>query len=146
MSNATPKSLALTASAPVSSTINRGMVRRASSSRSTDSAGHGRAARPRTDNLVGSRDPKRGIRVTDNRREADNRREEVLIRIELAGGLKDDVSAAIHAETGVPEADVYGVATFYSLLYNPTDVRVCQGLSCFLAGSGNKIDEMSLAG
>lgn len=84
--------------------------------------------------------------MTDNRREANNRREEVLIRIELAGGLKDDVSAAIHAETGVPEADVYGVATFYSLLYNPTDVRVCQGLSCFLAGSGKKIDEMSLAG
>ncbi|GBE24824.1 NADH-quinone oxidoreductase subunit F [bacterium BMS3Bbin02] len=73
----------------------------------------------------------------------DRRREEVLIRIEHAGGLATGVSNDVHAETGVPEADVYGVATFYSLLKHPSEIRVCQGLSCHLAGSGEKIDAMS---
>jgi NADH:ubiquinone oxidoreductase subunit F (NADH-binding) len=71
------------------------------------------------------------------------RREEVLIRIEHAGGLAAGVSNDVHVETGVPEADVYGVATFYSLLRHPTETRVCQGLSCHLAGSGAKIDALS---
>ncbi len=75
----------------------------------------------------------------------DRRREEVLIRIEHAGGLTAGVSNDVHVGTGVAEADVYGVATFYSLLKHPNEVRVCQGLSCHLAGSGEKIDALSAA-
>ena len=61
------------------------------------------------------------------------RREEVLDRLEEKGGLREGVAAEVHRETGVPEADVYGVATFYHLLADPdAGVRVCQGLSCKL--------------
>ena len=61
------------------------------------------------------------------------RREEVLERLEEKGGLREGVAAEVHRETGVPEADIYGVATFYHLLADPdAGVRVCQGLSCKL--------------
>ncbi len=61
-------------------------------------------------------------------------REAVLERLEEAGGLRPGAVAQVHRETGVPEADVYGVATFYHLLSDPdAGVRVCQGLSCKLA-------------
>src|SRR5690606_21914540 len=64
------------------------------------------------------------------------RRHEVLDRVEHAGGLKPGVAEAVSRSTGVPAADVYGVATFYSLLARPdVPVRMCQGLSCKMAGS-----------
>ena len=63
------------------------------------------------------------------------RREEVLERLDEAGGLRPGAVEEVHRRTGVPEADVYGVATFYHLLAEPdAGVRVCQGLSCKLAG------------
>ena len=63
-----------------------------------------------------------------------SRREEVLERLETVGGLKPGAVPSVHRQTGVPAADVYGVATFYHLLAEPeVDVRVCQGLSCHLA-------------
>jgi len=62
------------------------------------------------------------------------RREDVLEELEGKGGLREGVAGAVHRETGVPEADVYGVGTFYHLLSDPdAGVRVCQGLSCKLA-------------
>jgi NADH:ubiquinone oxidoreductase subunit F (NADH-binding) len=63
------------------------------------------------------------------------RPEEVLRRLEEAGGLRPGVARRVHQATGVPEAEVYGAATFYSLLAEPAGVRVCRGLSCRLAGS-----------
>ncbi len=64
------------------------------------------------------------------------RREEVLDRLEEQGGLKPGVVQRVHQETGVPEADIYGVATFYHLLAEPdVEVRVCQGLTCKVLGS-----------
>ena len=62
-------------------------------------------------------------------------RERVLELLEEHGGLAPGVSAQVSAETGIPEADVYGVATFYTLLSKPGVARVCQGLSCKLEGS-----------
>ena len=63
------------------------------------------------------------------------RREEVLDRLEEAGGLRPGAVEEVHRQTGVPEADIYGVATFYHLLAEPdAGVRVCRGLSCKLAG------------
>ncbi len=62
------------------------------------------------------------------------RREEVLERLDEAGGLRPGAVEEVHRQTGVPAADVYGVATFYHLLAEPdAGVRVCQGLSCKLA-------------
>ncbi len=62
-------------------------------------------------------------------------RESVLELLEEEGGLRPGSSARVHQQSRVPEADVYGVATFYSLLAKPdVGVRVCQGLSCRLAG------------
>lgn len=62
-------------------------------------------------------------------------RERILELLEDEGGLREGVSGAVHRQTGVPEADIYGVASFYHLLANPDDgVRVCQGLSCKLGG------------
>ena len=60
-------------------------------------------------------------------------REAVLHRLEAKGGLRPGVVDEVHRETGVPAADIYGVATFYHLVARPdVDVRVCQGLSCQL--------------
>ncbi len=67
----------------------------------------------------------------------DARRDEVLERLQRRGGLAEGASARVAAETGVPEADVYGVATFYTLLSKPGVPRVCKGLSCQLAGSSD---------
>ncbi len=61
-------------------------------------------------------------------------RESVLDLLEEAGGLREGVAGEVHRETGTPEAEVYGTASFYHLLSDPNyDVRVCQGLSCKLA-------------
>jgi len=62
-------------------------------------------------------------------------RETILDLLDEAGGLRPGVPARVHRQSGVPEADIYGVATFYHLLAEPdSGVRVCQGLSCKLAG------------
>ncbi len=75
------------------------------------------------------------------------RREEVLERLEEAGGLRPGVVEQVHRRTGVPAADVYGVATFYHLLAQPdAGVRVCRGLSCKLAGCDALMAELRAAG
>ena len=63
----------------------------------------------------------------------DSKRREVLQT--LSGqGLSREAMARVAELTGVPEADVYGAATFYTLLTDPGP-RVCQGLSCKLEGA-----------
>ena len=75
------------------------------------------------------------------------RREEVLERLEEAGGRRTGVAATVQRQTRVPEADVYGVATFYSLLAEPqAGIRVCQGLSCHLSDSAGLMRDLSSAG
>jgi NADH:ubiquinone oxidoreductase subunit F (NADH-binding) len=75
------------------------------------------------------------------------RRDLVLELLEQAGGLTPGVAREISARTGIPEADVYGVATFYSLVARP-DVgkRVCKGLSCRMAGSDDVLHDLEAAG
>lgn len=74
-------------------------------------------------------------------------REHVLERLEEAGGLRPGVVDRVHKETGVPAADIYGVATFYHLLSDPDGgVRVCQGLSCQMAGSGSLMADLQARG
>ena len=75
------------------------------------------------------------------------RREEVLERLEEHGGLRPGVARQVSRETGVPEADVYGVATFYHLLAEPdAGIRVCQGLSCKLADCERAMADLQAAG
>jgi len=80
--------------------------------------------------------------VTDPRK-----RSEILERIAAKGGLLEGIAREVSHETGVPEADVYGVGSFYHLLANPeTKVRVCTGLSCLLKGSREVLDLSRAAG
>ncbi|MEN0061100.1 MAG: NADH-ubiquinone oxidoreductase-F iron-sulfur binding region domain-containing protein [Myxococcota bacterium] len=67
--------------------------------------------------------------------------------LEHHGGLRVGVAGDVSAQTGVPEADVYGVASFYTLLAQPdAGVRVCQGLSCQLAGTEARAQELAAVG
>jgi NADH:ubiquinone oxidoreductase subunit F (NADH-binding)/NADH:ubiquinone oxidoreductase subunit E len=71
------------------------------------------------------------------RREARIRRQaEVPERLQSAGGLVDGAAREVATETGGSEAEVFGVASFFSLLARPEKkLRVCTGLSCRLAGA-----------
>ena len=63
-------------------------------------------------------------------------RERILHLLEEAGELTAEVVARVAGETGVPEADIWGAGRFYTLISRPRDLtRVCQGLTCKLAGS-----------
>ncbi len=74
-------------------------------------------------------------------------REEVLEKLEEAGGQRIGVATTVQRQTLVPEADIYGVATFYSLLAEPeAGIRVCQGLTCHLGESAALIKELRTAG
>ncbi|KAA3607863.1 MAG: NADH-quinone oxidoreductase subunit F [Planctomycetota bacterium] len=56
--------------------------------------------------------------------------------IRALGGLRQGTARVVARKTGVPEAQVYGVGSFYHLLAEPeVDLRVCTGLSCRLAGA-----------
>ncbi|MEM9556016.1 MAG: NADH-ubiquinone oxidoreductase-F iron-sulfur binding region domain-containing protein [Acidobacteriota bacterium] len=74
-------------------------------------------------------------------------REAVLPVLDEVGGLRPGAARQVHRRTGVPAADVYGVATFYSLLREPdAGVRVCQGLSCQLHGCQGLKADLDAAG
>ena len=71
----------------------------------------------------------------------------VLELLEHHGGLKPGVVERVSVETGVPAADVYGVATFYTLVARPdANVRVCQGLSCKLGGADELMAKLDADG
>ena len=55
---------------------------------------------------------------------ADLSSEEIVELLQEAGGLSEGVSREISRKTGVPEADIYGVASFYHLLAKPSTLRV----------------------
>ena len=68
-------------------------------------------------------------------------------RLREAGGLVEGLAREVARETGVPEADVYGVASFYHLLARPsTKVRVCTGLSCRMGGADAVLEAAKEAG
>ncbi len=68
-------------------------------------------------------------------------------RIAAAGGLRAGVARRVARETGAPEATVYGVGSFYHLLSEPdTQLRICQGLSCSLAGASEALAAARAAG
>lgn len=68
-------------------------------------------------------------------------------RLASAGGLSEGVARVLSRDTGLHEADIYGVGSFYHLLARPeARVRVCGGLSCQLAGSREVLSACKAAG
>ncbi len=63
-------------------------------------------------------------------------RARVLPLFDELGGLRPGAAREIHARTGVPEAEAYGVGSFYHLVARPdVEARVCDGLSCRMGGA-----------
>ena len=63
------------------------------------------------------------------------------------GGLTPDAVRDVSRETGVPEAELYGVGSFYHLLNEPdVQLRVCVGLSCRLGGADAVLAEAKACG
>jgi NADH:ubiquinone oxidoreductase subunit F (NADH-binding) len=74
-------------------------------------------------------------------------RSRVIELLEEHGGMRPGVARQVAGETGVPEADIFGVASFYTLLSRPgAKIRVCQGLSCMMAGAERRMAELRQSG
>ena len=78
---------------------------------------------------------------------SEQKRALILDAVRERGGLLPGVATAVAKETGVPEAEVYGAASFFHLLADPnTRVRVCTGLSCRIAGADDVLDRARQSG
>ncbi|MFI4860508.1 MAG: NADH-ubiquinone oxidoreductase-F iron-sulfur binding region domain-containing protein [Phycisphaerales bacterium JB063] len=76
-----------------------------------------------------------------------HRQAEVPEQLQEAGGLVPGAARTVSLKTLTPEAEVYGVGSFFHLLANPnTKIRVCTGLSCKLAGADKLLAKMKQAG
>lgn len=63
-------------------------------------------------------------------------REAILHALEQAGGVTEENVKRVARQTGVPEADIWGAGTFYSLIRKPgKPVRICDGLTCQMMGA-----------
>ncbi|HEY7965496.1 MAG TPA: NAD(P)H-dependent oxidoreductase subunit E [Solirubrobacteraceae bacterium] len=65
--------------------------------------------------------------------------------VDSRGEITDDDRRAAAAASGLPEAAVYGVSTFYDDLLVPRGrrhVRVCTGTACFAASGNAHVDEL----
>ncbi|XAL98869.1 SLBB domain-containing protein [Phycisphaeraceae bacterium D3-23] len=68
-------------------------------------------------------------------------------QLQKAGGLVPGAARTVSLQTLTPEAEVYGVGSFFHLLANPnTKIRVCTGLSCKLAGAQKLLAKMEKVG
>ncbi len=73
--------------------------------------------------------------------------ERVLDLLEERGKLTDEAVREVSEATGVPEAAVWGAASFYSMLRaEPGTTHVCNGLSCRLAGSADFVSRLRADG
>ncbi len=63
------------------------------------------------------------------------------------GGLRPGVAREVARRSGVPEADIYGVGSFFHLLAEPgIELRVCQGLTCRLQGAEELLKQAQAQG
>lgn len=77
----------------------------------------------------------------------DAQREHILPLLEELGGLTVENVRRVHERTKVPEADIWGTASFYTLLKTPGKrYRVCKGLSCKLRGADQVIEQLQASG
>jgi len=68
--------------------------------------------------------------------------------VERSGALSDEDRRRAAAASGLPEATVYGISTFYEDLLRPRGrrhVRVCTGTACFAATGGRHVAELEQA-
>lgn len=68
--------------------------------------------------------------------------------MDLRGEISDDDCRAAAAASGLPEATVHGISTFYDDLLQPRGerhLRVCTGSACFAATGGGHVDELRAA-
>jgi NADH:ubiquinone oxidoreductase subunit F (NADH-binding) len=74
-------------------------------------------------------------------------RERILPLLQEHGGLDEDNVRKVARETGVPEADVWGAGSFYTLLRHPGPrQRVCNGLTCRMFGADDVIAALKAEG
>jgi len=74
-------------------------------------------------------------------------RERILPLLQEHGGLDEDNVRRVARETGVPQADVWGAGSFYTLLRHPgPHLRVCNGLSCRMKGADARITALRAEG
>lgn len=74
-------------------------------------------------------------------------RERVLYLLEHLGGVTEENVRRVSEETGVPQADIWGTGLFYTLINKPgRRVRVCDGLSCQMAGCHELIKQLESEG
>jgi len=74
------------------------------------------------------------------------KRHDVIHALEHAGGVRLGAAKEVMEATGIPEAEVYGTATFYELLKHPGVPRVCTGTSCKLRGADALLSKLRGAG
>ena len=74
-------------------------------------------------------------------------RERILPLLQQHGGLSEDNVRRVARETRVPEADIWGAGSFYTLLRDPgPHLRVCNGLSCRMRGADALLDKLRADG
>ncbi len=74
-------------------------------------------------------------------------RERVLHMLEQLGGVTEANVRSVSEETGVPQADIWGAGLFYTLINKPgRRIRVCDGLSCQMAGCNELIEQLESQG
>jgi NADH:ubiquinone oxidoreductase subunit F (NADH-binding) len=72
-------------------------------------------------------------------------REGILEALEAIGGPTKENIRTLSRKTGVPESEIYGVASFYHLIEH-VDRRVCTSLSCRIQGAEARIAELKAQG
>ncbi len=69
------------------------------------------------------------------------KRSNILTLLETRGEANHENVRAVARETGVPEADIWGVASFYHLVRHVPH-RVCTGLSCQISGADDLLESL----
>ncbi|MFT5285661.1 MAG: NADH:ubiquinone oxidoreductase subunit F (NADH-binding) [Planctomycetota bacterium] len=78
---------------------------------------------------------------------SDDPRASIPERLQAEGGLTPGVARKLSQESGVPEADIFGVGSFFHLLSRPNaKIRVCTGLSCLMGGANEVLEAAKAAG
>jgi NADH:ubiquinone oxidoreductase subunit F (NADH-binding) len=73
--------------------------------------------------------------------------ERILELLEEEGGVTEESVRRVSERTRVPEAEIWGAGLFYTLINRPGKrVRVCDGLSCMMAGAERLIERLEAQG
>ncbi len=72
-------------------------------------------------------------------------REGILEALEALGGATRENIRQLSRKTGVPEAEIYGVASFYHLIAH-VDRRVCTSLTCRITGGMERLEALKAQG